>query len=192
MAVFRAHTFDSHASGNCVWFLLCCSALLSRVVEVTPRELLDGSMTFVSIKKAFRTFCVTDESQRSSPTGVFCCQGRPHCAPAGVPGGPFLGASREAGSTSQMLSILKYRKIPIISPWLMFVQKAFLLGLFLEGLVIGRNFAFQNGFDLSIKNSNSNSPWAYIREGLLSEGYLHLRFGGLIFGRAYYRKDICV
>ena len=30
-------------------------------------------------------------------------------------------------------------------------------------------------------------PWAYIREGLLSEGYLRLRFGGLIFGRAYFR-----
>ena len=25
--------------------------------------------------------------------------------------------------------------------------------------------------------------WAYIREGLLSEGYLRLRFGELIFGR---------
>ena len=35
-------------------------------------------------------------------------------------------------------------------------------------------------------NKNSNSPWAFIREGLLSEGYLHLRFGGLIFGRAYF------
>ena len=30
------------------------------------------------------------------------------------------------------------------------------------------------------KNSNSNSPWAYTREGLLSERYLRLRFGGLI------------
>ena len=72
----------------------------------------------------------------------------------------------------------------------MFVQKAFLLGLFLEGLVIGWNFAFQNGFGSSIttaKNTkiaaqncspaNSNSPWAYIQEGLLSEGYLCLRFG---------------
>ena len=27
---------------------------------------------------------------------------------------------------------------------------------------------------------------AYIWEGLLSEGYLCLRFGGLIFGRAYF------
>ena len=28
--------------------------------------------------------------------------------------------------------------------------------------------------------------------GLLSEGYLCLRFGGLIFRRAYYQKDICL
>ena len=58
--------------------------------------------------------------------------------------------------------------------------------LFSEVLVIGRNFAFQNGFGLSIKTSSSNSPWAYIQEGLSSEGYLRLRFGGLIFGRAYF------
>ena len=31
----------------------------------------------------------------------------------------------------------------------------------------------------------ANSPWAYIWEGLLSEGFLCLRFGGLIFERAY-------
>ena len=31
-----------------------------------------------------------------------------------------------------------------------------------------------------------NSPWAYIREELLSGGYLCLRFGGLIFGRAFF------
>ena len=37
-----------------------------------------------------------------------------------------------------------------------------------------------------LKTANGNSPWAYIREGLLSEGYLRLRFGGLIFGRAYF------
>ena len=77
-----------------------------------------------------------------------------------------------------------YRKIPIVSPGLIFVQKAVLLGLFSGelsvGLVIGRNFAFQNGFGLSIKTASSNSPWAYIRKGLLSrsEGYLGLRFGG--------------
>ena len=38
-----------------------------------------------------------------------------------------------------------FLKIPVISPGLIFVQKAFLLGLFLEGLVIGRNLAFHNG-----------------------------------------------
>ena len=33
--------------------------------------------------------------------------------------------------------------------------------------------------------SNTNSPWAYIREGLLSEGFVSLRFGGLVFRSAY-------
>ena len=51
----------------------------------------------------------------------------------------------------------------------------------MEGLIIGRNFAFQNGLGLTIKTANSNGPWACIRGGLLSEGYLRLRFGGLIF-----------
>ena len=63
-----------------------------------------------------------------------------------------------------------------------------------EGLIIGRNFEFQNGLiGLDIKNclkqlktASTYSPWAYIRQGLLSEGFLRLRFGGLIFGRAYF------
>ena len=37
-----------------------------------------------------------------------------------------------------------------------------------------------------LKTANSNSPWAYITEGLFSEGYLRLRFGGLIFGKAFF------
>ena len=74
----------------------------------------------------------------------------------------------------------------------------------MEGLVIERKFVFQNEFGFSIKTSkntndnsqkqlktaNSNSPWAYSQEGLLSEGYFCLRFGGrgggLIFGKAYF------
>ena len=45
---------------------------------------------------------------------------------------------------------------PIISPGLIFVQKAFLVdlfsgSLFSEGLIIGWNFAFQNGLDLTTK-----------------------------------------
>ena len=58
--------------------------------------------------------------------------------------------------------------------------------LFSEGLIIGRTFAFQDGLDLTIKTASTNSPRAYIQEGLLSEGYLRLRFGGLIFGRAFF------
>ena len=64
--------------------------------------------------------------------------------------------------------------------------------LFSEGLIIGRNFAFQNGPGMKIKTASTNSPWAYIREGLLSEGFVRLRFGGggggLIFGVAYDRN----
>ena len=50
---------------------------------------------------------------------------------------------------------MEYRKIPIISPGLIFVQKAFVLGSFSGELVIGRNFAFQSGFALSIKTAKT-------------------------------------
>ena len=86
---------------------------------------------------------------------------------------------------------MHYRKIPIISPGLIVVQKAFLLGLFLGELIFGgayywREFCISKWVWFVKRNNNSNSPWAYIREGLLLEGYLCLRFGGLIFGRAYF------
>ena len=58
--------------------------------------------------------------------------------------------------------------------------------LFSETLFIGRNFAFQNGLGLTIKTASTNSPWVYIREGLLYKGFVRVSFGGLIFGRAYY------
>ena len=44
---------------------------------------------------------------------------------------------------------------------------------------------FQNRLGLTIKTVSTNSPWACIREGLLSAGFVRLIFGGLIFGRAY-------
>ena len=74
-------------------------------------------------------------------------------------------------ATSKNIMRQKYHKIRIICPGLIFVQKAFLVGLFSEGLINGGNFAFQNGLDLTIKTANTNTPWAYIREGLSSEGY---------------------
>ena len=67
----------------------------------------------------------------------------------------------------------------MISPRLIFVQKAFLGGAyFRRGLLL---------VGLTIETVNSNSAWVYIMKGLLSEGFLRLRFGGLIFGRVYYR-----
>ena len=48
-------------------------------------------------------------------------------------------------------------------------------------LIIGGNFALQNGLKKQPKTTNTNSPCACIWEGLLSEGYLCLRFGGLIY-----------
>ena len=50
---------------------------------------------------------------------------------------------------------------------------------------------FQNGLDLIMETASTNSRWAYTWEGLLSEGYLCLRFGGLIFGRAYFILFYC-
>ena len=80
-------------------------------------------------------------------------------------------------------------------------------GLFSQGLTIGGNFAFQNGFGLTMKTAENtkitaqtsypNSScmlWAYVRKGLLSEGYFAFEIwlggggGGLIFGRACFRR----
>ena len=70
-------------------------------------------------------------------------------------GGGGLNWVRKYGASNLTLDrqLLEYRKIPIISPGLIFVQKAFLLGLFSEELIIGRNFAFRNGLGLTIKTA---------------------------------------
>ena len=91
--------------------------------------------------------------------------------------------------------VKEYRKISIISPGLIFVQKAFLMGLFsgelnFRGIYYWMEFVFQNGLGLTIKTVNSNSPRAYVLEGLLSEGYLRLRFEGLIFARAWFWEGL--
>ena len=85
------------------------------------------------------------------------------------------------------------RKIPTISPGLVFVQKAFLLGLFSGELIFGgayywKEFCASKWVGLDNKNSlkhyenslkkqktaSTNSQWAYIP------------------GRAYYWKDFCI
>ena len=74
--------------------------------------------------------------------------------------------------------------------------------MFSEGLIIGRNFAFQNGLGLTIKQKKTKEKTLKHYENglkqlaltvhgllfgsLLSEVFLRLRFGGLIFGRSYF------
>ena len=82
---------------------------------------------------------------------------------------------------------LQYRKIPIISPGLIFVQKTVFLDLFSGELIFGgayywKVFCVFKWVGLDNKIASTNSPWAYIWEGLSSEGFLRLRFGRLIIG----------
>ena len=118
------------------------------------------------------------------------------------------------GAVVRFLDAASYRKVSIVSPGLIFVQKAVLLGLVLGELIIReayywKEFCVSKWVGLDNKNSlkhlvyenslkhlktdSTNSRWAYIREGLLPEGFLHLRIGGIIlggggvnFGGAYY------
>ena len=48
-----------------------------------------------------------------------------------------------------MLRVLKYRKIPKISPGAYIFQRPFLRGLYSEGLIYGGKFAFQKKFFFS-------------------------------------------
>ena len=95
-----------------------------------------------------------------------------------------------------------YRKIPKISPGAYIFQRPFLRGLFLEGLMYGGKFAFQNRlgqlvvgrkftifalfyFVFEGKFQVQAPRGAYIRRGDLTEGFLRYEFGGLIFGAAH-------
>ena len=66
-----------------------------------------------------------------------------------------------------------------------------MLGLFLGELIFGgayywKEFCISKWVELDNKTASTNSPWACNWEGLLSERFLRLRFGGRIFGRAYF------
>ena len=102
---------------------------------------------------------------------------------------------------------MNYRKIPKISPRAyinFFFQRPFSRGLFLEGLMHGGKFAFQNrlGWPYSWKEiyrfsvlpciwgqfaSTSPQGDLYL-EGSFNGGFLRYEFGGLIFGGAYFRN----
>ena len=51
----------------------------------------------------------------------------------------------------RLLHSVLYRKIPKICPGAYIFQRPFLRGLFLEGLIYGGKFAFQNRFGLALK-----------------------------------------
>ena len=57
--------------------------------------------------------------------------------------------------------LLKYRKIPKISPGAYIFQRPPFKGLFLEGLIYEGNFAFQNRLSLYLEgNSRFKIDWA--------------------------------
>ena len=108
-----------------------------------------------------------------------------------------------------MDDVIIYRKIPKISLGAYIFQRPFLRGLYSEGLIYGRKFAFQNRLPLGWRYSwkeiylfcfvllciwgqlPSTSPkggGAYIWRDDLTEGFLRYEFGGLIFGGAYTRR----
>ena len=75
-----------------------------------------------------------------------------------------------------------YCKIPIISPGLIFVKKAVLLGLF-SGELISEGAYYRKEFCVS--------KWVWL-DNKNSLKQLALTDHGLIFRRAYYRNDFCV
>ena len=95
--------------------------------------------------------------------------------------------------------IVKYCEIPIINLGLYLFKRLF-AGLIFGGEYCWKQFCISKWVGLDnnnsdkhyenslkqLKTANTNSPWAYNREGLLSEGFLRLTFGELIFGRAYF------
>ena len=99
----------------------------------------------------------------------------------------------------QLNMFLKYRKIPKISPGAYIFQRAFLRGLFLEGLIFGR--AYLRGLNLRFKIDWASlivkgyhkipkiSPGAYIFQRPFLRG---LFLEGRTFRGAYVRREICV
>ena len=107
------------------------------------------------------------------------------------------------------MGYLIYRKIPKISPGLIFFQKAVLLGLFSGELIFGGAYYWKEFCVLKwvgrdnkdsllkhyenslkqLKTASANSPWAYIREALFSGARIFAsKIWGLFVGRAYFLR----
>ena len=99
----------------------------------------------------------------------------------------------------------RYREIPTISPGLIFVQKAVLLGLFAGELIFGgayywKEFCVSKWVGLGNKNSlnyenrlkqlktaSTKSPWAYISEELIIGRIFASEIWG---GGSYFREGL--
>ena len=97
------------------------------------------------------------------------------------------------------LSVEKYRKIPKISPGDYIFQRPFLRGLFLEGLIYGGKFAFQNQeiyhfcfFYLCIRWQipSTSPPEGLYSEGRFYGGFFAVRFWGAYIWRGLYMEGL--
>ena len=87
-----------------------------------------------------------------------------------------------------------YRKIPILGPWLIFVEKAVLLRLFSGELIFGGTYYWKEFYVSKWVGLDSNMKQAKTlpKQPKQPKTAIALTVQGLIFGRAYYRKDFCV
>ena len=78
-----------------------------------------------------------------------------------------------------------YCKTPIVSPGLIFVQKALSLGLFSGELIFGGDYYWKE-FCVSKRVGLDNKNSIKCLKRLTPTAH------GLIFGKAYYQKDFCI
>ena len=90
----------------------------------------------------------------------------------------------------ELLHEESYRRIPIITPGLIFVRKVFFSGFISQRLIFGDAYYRSREF--------CASKWVWFNNKKSFKHYytslkqLTLTVYGLIFGRAHYQKDICV
>ena len=91
-------------------------------------------------------------------------------------------------------------------PWAYICSKGLFAGLIFGGAFYWKEFCVSKWVGLDNKNSlkryknslkqlktaNTNSQWAYILEGLLSEGFLRLRFGGVYFWEGLFLEGLII
>ena len=134
---------------------------------------------------------------------VSCMSGTPLGIPAEVkharPTRSLRGTSRTTRASSHAfftsVKLLKHRKIPIISPGviILFAQKAFLVGLFSGELIFGMGLSAEGVLRSQMVGLDNKDSFKLQDDGQKQlDKTAHPTVHGLIFGRSYYRKDICI